>query len=142
MKNKTNRQRKQKPDAAQNAVDRRTFVKTLPALGAAGLVASSFPFSSLAQTPSPAPAQTPSPSPSPTPPPRITKDMMHTAEKLFGIEFNDAQEAMAVGGVNRNLDSYEANRKLDVPLDTEPAIRFPSRTGKERAVCTKNKVPL
>src|SRR5262245_40507111 len=124
---KTNRQRKQQ-------LDRRTFVKTLPAIGVAGLTASSFPLSSLAQTPSPAPVQTPSPSPSasPTPAPRITKEMMHTAEKLFGLELTDAQEAMAVGGVNRNLDAYEANRKMDVPLDTEPAIVFhPARAKKE-----------
>ena len=26
--------------------------------------------------------------------------------------------------VNRNLDSYETVRKIDVPLDTEPAIAF------------------
>src|SRR6185503_19296095 len=125
MKNKTNRQRKPK-------LDRRSFVKTLPALGVASLAASSFPLSTLAQTPASTPVQTPSPSPSPTPAPRITKDMMHTAEKLFGIEFTDAQEAMAVGGVNRNLDSYETVRKIDVPLDTEPAIAFhPARAKKE-----------
>ncbi len=39
---------------------------------------------------------------------------------------------MALGGVNRNLDAYETNRKLDIPLDTEPAIAFhPSRAKKE-----------
>ena len=59
--------------------------------------------------------------------------MMHQAEKLIGIELTDAQEAMALGGVNRNLDSYEAIRKIDVPLDTEPAIAFhPTRA--ERAL--------
>jgi Asp-tRNA(Asn)/Glu-tRNA(Gln) amidotransferase A subunit family amidase len=31
---------------------------------------------------------------------------------------------MALRGVNGNLDSYEAVRKIDVPLDTEPAIVF------------------
>src|SRR5213080_409046 len=31
---------------------------------------------------------------------------------------------MALGGVNNNLNSYEAIRKIDVPLDTEPAIAF------------------
>src|SRR5262249_39544900 len=110
----------------RTGVDRRTFVKTLPALGLAGVAASRLSLDVLAQTP------TPSPSPSPTPAPRITKEMMHQAEKLFGLEFNDAQEAMALGGVNRNLDSYEAIRKIDVPLDTEPAIAFhPSRAKKE-----------
>lgn len=39
---------------------------------------------------------------------------------------------MALPGVNRNLDSYETNRKTDVPLDTEPAFSFhPSRARKE-----------
>ncbi len=111
-------------------ISRRKFVKLLPALGAAGLVASKAPLDVLAQTPSPTP--TPSPSPSPTPALRITKEMMHQAEKLIGIELTDAQEAMALGGVNRNLDSYEANRKIDVPLDTEPAFAFhPARARKE-----------
>lgn len=102
----------------------------LPALGAAGLAATKLPLDALAQTPSPTPV--PSPSPSPTPALRITKEMMHQAEKLIGIELTDAQEAMALGGVNRNLDAYETNRKIDVPLDTEPAIAFhPSRAKKE-----------
>src|SRR5690349_11997774 len=109
-------------------VDRRNFVKTLPALGIASVAASSIPLNTLAQTPTPSPT----PSPSPTPAPRITKEMMHQAEKLIGIELTDAQEAMALAGVNRNLDSYEAIRKVDVPLDTEPAIAFhPSRAKKE-----------
>ena len=49
---------------------------------------------------------------------------MHNAEKLIGIELTDAQETMALRGVNGNLDSYEAIRKIDVPLDTEPAVVF------------------
>ena len=97
-------------------VSRRNFVK----LGAAGLVAANLPLEAIAQTPSP------------TPTPRITKEMLQQAEKLIGIELTDAQEAMALGGVNRNLDSYEANRKIDIPLDTEPAITFhPTRAKKE-----------
>ncbi|HEY6660103.1 MAG TPA: amidase [Pyrinomonadaceae bacterium] len=105
-------------------------MKLLPALGAAGLAASKSPLEAMAQTPSPTPV--PSPSPSPTPPLRVTKEMMHQTEKLIGIELTDAQEAMALGGVNRNLDSYETVRKIDIPLDTEPAIAFhPSRAKKE-----------
>jgi len=129
MKKKTN-QRNVKKSGAN--VDRRNFVKALPAFGIAGVAASRLPFDVLAQTPAASPSPTPSPSPSPTPTPRITKEMMRQAEKLIGIELTDAQEAMAVGGVNRNLDSYEAIRKVDVPLDTEPAIAFhPSRAKKE-----------
>jgi Asp-tRNA(Asn)/Glu-tRNA(Gln) amidotransferase A subunit family amidase len=124
-KNKTQKSRTRKTN-----VGRRNFVKLLPALGAAGLTVSKLPLDALAQTPSPTPL--PSPSPSPTPAPRITKEMMRQAEKLIGIEFTDAQEAMALGGVNRNLDAYETNRKLNIPLDTEPAIAFhPARAKKE-----------
>jgi len=103
------------------SINRRTFVKLLPAAGAAGLTVANLPLKAIAQTPTPTPL--PSPRPSPTPG-RITKDMMHNAEKLIGIEFNDKQEDMALGGVNRALDSYEVVRKIDVPLDTEPAIVF------------------
>jgi Asp-tRNA(Asn)/Glu-tRNA(Gln) amidotransferase A subunit family amidase len=110
----------------KNKTTRRSFVKLLPALGAAGIAATKLPLDALAQTPSP------TPSPSPTPPLRVTKEMMHQAEKLMGIELTDAQEAMALPSVNRNLDAYEANRKIDVPLDTEPAIAFhPMRAKKE-----------
>jgi Asp-tRNA(Asn)/Glu-tRNA(Gln) amidotransferase A subunit family amidase len=112
-----------------NSIDRRAFVKLLPAAGAAGLAVSGLPLTtSLAQSPTPTP--TPSPMPSPTPPLRITKDMMHNAEKLIGIELTEKQEEMALPGVNRNLDNYEAVRKLDVPLDTEPAFVFhPAQPG-------------
>jgi Asp-tRNA(Asn)/Glu-tRNA(Gln) amidotransferase A subunit family amidase len=116
-------------------VDRRTFVKLLPALGAAGLAASNLSLSAAAQTPTP----TPAPSPSPTPAPRITKEMMHNAEKLIGIELNDAQEILALPGVNGNLDSYETLRKIDVPLDTEPAIAFHPARARQELYAAKTK---
>jgi Asp-tRNA(Asn)/Glu-tRNA(Gln) amidotransferase A subunit family amidase len=105
----------------RTSIDRRNFVKVLPAAGAAALAASKAPLKTLAQTPTPTPLASPTPSPAPL---RITKEMMHAAEKLIGIELTDAQETMALRGVNNNLDSYEVVRKLDVPLDTEPAIVF------------------
>ena len=126
MKKETN-----KRQAKNTNVGRRKFVKTLPALGIAGVVAARTPFDVLSQNSAPSPTPAPSPSPSPTPAPRITKEMMRQAEKLIGIELTDAQEAMALSGVNRNLDSYETIRKIDIPLDTEPAIAFrPSRPRK------------
>ena len=105
-------------------LNRRTFVKLVPALGAAALATPHLNIvSALAQGVSPSP--TPMPSPSPTPVPlRVTKDMLDQAEKLIGIELSDAQEAMALQNVSTNLDRYEALRKIDVPLDTEPATLF------------------
>jgi Asp-tRNA(Asn)/Glu-tRNA(Gln) amidotransferase A subunit family amidase len=105
----------------RTSINRRNFVKVLPAAGAAALGVSKAPLKVLAQTPSPTPATSPSPSPTPL---RITKEMMHNAEKLIGIELTAAQEDMALRNVNGNLDSYEIVRKIDVPLDTEPAIVF------------------
>ena len=58
--------------------------------------------------------------------------MLHAAEQLIGIELNDAQETMALRGVNQNLNNYESLRKIDVPLDTEPATAFhPALPGKK-----------
>ena len=119
-KSGSNKPGKHKTSSTSANVDRRTFVKLLPALGAAGLAASNLSLPAAAQTSTP----TPSPSPSPTAAPRITKEMMHHAERLIGVELTDAQETMALPNVNRSLDSYETLRKIDVPLDTEPAIAF------------------
>src|ERR1051325_4173564 len=106
-------------------VNRRAFVKLVPALGAAALAAPHLPLAALAQTPSP----TASPTPAPL---RVTKEMLKQAEKLIGIEFTDAQEAMALQNVNTNLERYETLRKIDVPLDTEPATLFhPARPGRK-----------
>ncbi|HEV2827878.1 MAG TPA: amidase [Pyrinomonadaceae bacterium] len=101
-------------------VNRRAFVKLVPALGAAALAAPHIS-SVLSQTPTPSPLPSPSPTPAPL---RVTKDMLKQAEKLIGIEFTDAQQAMALQNVSTNLDRYETLRKIDVPLDTEPATLF------------------
>lgn len=107
---------------------RRTFVKLLPALGVAAATAPQLTAS--AQTPSPTPL--PSPSPSPTPPLRVTKEMLRGAEQLIGIEVSDAHKQMALGNVNTNLERYETLRKIEVPLDTEPATLFhPALPGKK-----------
>src|SRR5438128_7665569 len=104
----------------RTSINRRSFVKLLPAAGAAGLAGATTQLTALPQKPTPSP----SPRPPTTPPLRVTKEMIHNAEKLIGIELTDAQEAMALRGVNLNLDNYEAVRKIDVPLDTEPAVVF------------------
>ncbi|PYS68627.1 MAG: amidase, partial [Acidobacteria bacterium] len=45
----------------------------------------------------------------------------------------------ALGGVNRNLDAYETVRKIDVPLDTEPAIAFHPARARKELYTAKNK---
>ncbi|MFA5910902.1 MAG: amidase [Vicinamibacterales bacterium] len=57
-------------------------------------------------------------------PARIDRLRLDAAESIFGVDFTEAEEQMALNSVNRNLDSFEQLRKLTVPLDTEPAITF------------------
>src|SRR5260221_3035082 len=65
-------------------------------------------------------------------PPKFARDALKCAEQIDGLHFTDAEEEMALGPVSRNLDSYEELRKLNVPLDTEPAITFrPYLPGKQ-----------
>jgi Asp-tRNA(Asn)/Glu-tRNA(Gln) amidotransferase A subunit family amidase len=123
--------------AGDKGLNRRTFVKLIPALGAAAIADPHLQIlSALAQTPSPAPVASPSPSPTPL---RVTKDMLRGAEQLFGIELTDAQKQMALQNVNSNLERYETLRKIDVPLDTEPATLFhPALPGKRFNVKAAN----
>jgi len=115
--------RKPKPNRRHQELDRRTFVKMLPAAGVAGLAAAHIDVSVAEVLQQPQTAQ---------PPQRVTKEMLHAAEQLIGIELNDAQETMALRSVNQNLSSYETLRKIDVPLDTEPAAAFhPALPGKK-----------
>ena len=55
---------------------------------------------------------------------RIDPATLDCAEKIFGVDFTDAEEQQAVQGVNRNLASFEQLRDLKIPLDTEPAVTF------------------
>lgn len=112
------------PQTEENLLelDRRSFVKMLPALGVAGLASSS-------ATAEPANQQQ-----QPQAPQRVTKDMVRAAEELIGIDLTDPHIEMALAGINTNLANYENIRKIDVPLDTEPSISFhPSKPRKRIA---------
>ena len=105
-------------------IARRRFLKSVPAAVAAGV---SLPAAVAAQRG----GQTP---------PRFSKEALNCADEVDGVHFTDAEHEMALGGASRNLDAYEELRKLDVPLDTEPAITFrPALPGKEpRGKSTRN----
>src|SRR3954471_22043729 len=57
-------------------------------------------------------------------PQQFGKDVLKCAEQIDGLHFTDAEEELAIAGASRNLDSYEELRKLNIPLDTEPAMTF------------------
>src|SRR5262249_1847799 len=110
MKKNSNTNRAKAARRAPVSIDRRSFVNTLPASGRAALAVAG-----------PAKAQSPAASDQPSP---INAESLHAAEQITGIELPPAQETMALNGVRRNLASYTALRKLEVPLDTETAFSF------------------
>ena len=55
---------------------------------------------------------------------RVTKEQVQAALKLLGLEFQDAEIDMMLRNVDNALASYEAVRKIDIPLDTEPSFTF------------------
>lgn len=54
----------------------------------------------------------------------ITVDMVIAAEKLAGVEFNDAQRQMLLEGVNTNLQRYVSLREIPLPNSVPSALRF------------------
>jgi Asp-tRNA(Asn)/Glu-tRNA(Gln) amidotransferase A subunit family amidase len=92
---------------------RRRFLKAVPAAVAGGLAAPALARQAEEQ-------------------PRVTKAMLDSGEKIFGVDFTDADEEQILRDVSRNLEAFETMRKIDVPLDTEPALTFrPFPAGKQ-----------
>jgi hypothetical protein len=56
--------------------------------------------------------------------PAIAGETLDCAEKIVGVDFTPEQEEQALRSVNRNLDAFERLRKIDVPLDLDPALEF------------------
>ncbi|HMX24641.1 MAG TPA: amidase, partial [Blastocatellia bacterium] len=122
---KTRTRRSAGSPGSDSQLDRRSFVKLLPAATAAGMTLPGTPDVEAAEAAPPQNRQNQQAAQ------RISREAMHAAEQLIGIEMTEAHETMALPGVNRNLSSYEALRKIDVPLDTEPATAFhPALPGK------------
>jgi len=77
-----------KTERKRTNVDRRTFVKMLPAAGVAGLTAThlNLPLAAAQQPQAP---QTPQ---------RVTKEMLHAAEQLIGLELNRRSGDYGIAG--------------------------------------------
>jgi Asp-tRNA(Asn)/Glu-tRNA(Gln) amidotransferase A subunit family amidase len=85
---------------------RRTWLQLLPALAAMPAL----------KAQAPAPAESASP--------RVTKEMVAGALAGMGLEFSDAHIEMMLPAVNRQFAQFEILRKLEIPLDTPPAMTF------------------
>src|SRR5687767_13444051 len=86
-------------------VARRRFLRTVPAVVAGGLAAPVLARQAGEARP-------------------ISKEMLDCAEKIIGIDFSDAEQQQALSGVNTSLENFERLRKVEIPLDTEPALTF------------------
>jgi Asp-tRNA(Asn)/Glu-tRNA(Gln) amidotransferase A subunit family amidase len=118
------------PAAAGRRVGRRAFLGTVPAAVAVGAAASTLGAQGPPAAATPPTAQTPQAET----PLHFGTETLKSAERIFGVRFKEPEEEMMLRGVNRNLDNYEAIRKLEIPLDTEPAITFhPFLPGKRPA---------
>jgi hypothetical protein len=68
------------------------------------------------------------------PPQRVTREQVAAALQLLGLPFSEAEIKTMLPGVNRALAGFEALRKVDIPLDTEPAFSFhPGLAGRNSA---------
>jgi Asp-tRNA(Asn)/Glu-tRNA(Gln) amidotransferase A subunit family amidase len=92
--------------SSKPGVARRRFLKTIPAAVAAGLAAPALAQETAEQQR------------------RIPRETLDCAEKIFGVDFTEQEEQQALNGVNRNLESFEDLREVNIPLDTEPAVTF------------------
>ncbi len=55
---------------------------------------------------------------------KVTREMVERALAAIGLEFTEEQRAMMLANLNRAYTGYERLRKIEIPLDTEPAFRF------------------
>lgn len=58
------------------------------------------------------------------PEPRITKELLDEAEQIAGLEFTDEERELMLEGLNNQLESYEALRKVELANDVPPALYF------------------
>jgi Asp-tRNA(Asn)/Glu-tRNA(Gln) amidotransferase A subunit family amidase len=128
--------RESETTSTTRGIGRRGFLKAVPAAVAAGLAVPA-----LAKQAPATPAAAPQGAPQ-APPGRIGKDALKAAEQIPGLTFTDPEEDMMLPGVNLNLTSFETLRKIDIPLDTEPAITFrPYLPGKRPKPGVRQKTP-
>ena len=111
-----------KPDSSNAQLDRRSFVKFIPALGAAGLVAVNLPVSSPAQTPSP--AASPTPSPTPAPPSPLAEAYVEVTRVRFGKHLEDSQWDRVKRDLEGNVRTADRLRDSKLKNSDEPDFTF------------------
>jgi Asp-tRNA(Asn)/Glu-tRNA(Gln) amidotransferase A subunit family amidase len=102
---------------------RRSFLKAVPTVVAAGVAAPAFPQSST----------------------RISTDVLECGETLTGVDFEPAESELMLNLVNANREHYDAIRRVEVPSGTEPAFSFrpprPKANGRSSGRARPSRVP-
>lgn len=113
-----------KLSTTNDQLDRRAFVKFIPALGAAGLVAVNLPVSSPAQTPAASPTPTPSPSPTPAQPSPLAEAYAEVARVRFGKHLEDSQWDRVKRDLEGNVRTADRLRESKLKNSDEPDFMF------------------
>jgi Asp-tRNA(Asn)/Glu-tRNA(Gln) amidotransferase A subunit family amidase len=56
--------------------------------------------------------------------PKVTLEMLKSAEEIAGLEFTDAERALLIDGVNQHLASYAKLRAIPLPNSVPSSLRF------------------
>jgi hypothetical protein len=111
-----------KPSTTNDQLDRRSFVKFIPALGAAGLVAVNLPVSSPAQTPAASP--TPTPLPTPAQPSPLAEAYAEVARVRFGKHLEESQWDRVKRDLEGNVRTADRLRESKLKNSDEPDFMF------------------
>lgn len=111
-------------DSRSEAVglNRRSFVKLVPALGASVLVTTNIPFEATAQTPSASPS--PSPSPTPQKPSPLAEAYAEVARVRFSEHVAPAQWEQIKKDLEGNVRSADRLRGVKLQNGDEPDFIF------------------
>jgi hypothetical protein len=109
-------------DERLDLINRRSFVKFIPAVGGASLLAANLPLIALAQTPTPSPSPLPSPAPS-TPSP-LAEAYAEVAKRRFGAHIEAGQWDQIKRELEGNVRSSDRLRGFKLQNGDEPDFSF------------------
>jgi hypothetical protein len=117
---------KSEPNAAADEtldlIDRRSFVKFIPAVGATSLLAANFPLTTTAQTPTPSPS--PSSSPAPATPSPLAEAYAEVLKQRFGAHIEAGQWAQIKRDLEGNVRAADRLRTFKLQNGDEPDFTF------------------
>jgi hypothetical protein len=105
-----------------DVIDRRSFVKFIPAIGVTGLLAANLPLTTTAQTPTPSPS--PSPSPTPAKPSPLAETYAEVAKQRFGAHVEPPQWDQIKRDLEGNVRAADRLRGFKLQNGDEPDFTF------------------